>query len=107
MLRPVSSWLQELRFEAMPALHRFRAKILMETRRRDAVAELEVSLAVARGQSALTEQLRSETLLARILKDTDRATDARDRLSLAYQAFTQGHDFPDLKQAARVLASMT
>ena len=93
-------------FEALPALHRFRAKVLQATNPQHAIAELEVSLAVARGQSALTEELRSATALARMLKGTGREDYAKACLSQAVLSFKPGLDFPDLKQAVRVLSSL-
>ena len=91
--------------ESVPALRRLRAKTLLEWRPAEAIQELEASLAIARSQSARLEELRSATLLARMLKDTDRREYANAVLASVYGTFTQGHHFADLKQAARVLAS--
>ncbi len=92
--------------EVVPALHRLRAKVLAVTHPAAAVEELEVSLAIAGAQSARMEQLRSATVLARLLRETDRRTYARDLLGGIYATFTEGHQFPDLRQANRVLASL-
>jgi tetratricopeptide (TPR) repeat protein len=91
--------------EAAPALLRLRAKLLSETNLAAAIEDLEASLAMARHQSARMEELRSATVLARILKDTDRRDYAKDLLARIFGTFSQGHEFPDLKQAERVLAS--
>ncbi len=93
--------------EAAPALHRLRAKILVESRRSEAVQELETSLVMARQQGALLEQLRSATLLANILKQTDRQGYATELLSSILGTFTEGQQFPDLRHASRTLASLS
>ena len=92
--------------EVVPALHRLRAKTLAATRPAEAVKELELSLAIAGEQSARIEELRSATVLARLLKETNQRTYARDLLAGIYGGFTQGHQFPDLQHARRVLASL-
>lgn len=93
--------------EAMPALRRLRGKMLALIRPDQALRDVEASLAMARGQSARMEMLRSATVLARMLKDTDRRDDGRDLLAGIYQSFTQGHQYPDLQQAARVLEQLS
>jgi tetratricopeptide (TPR) repeat protein len=92
--------------EAVPALYRLRAKILLEARPAEALRDLEASLALARSQSARIEELRSATVLARALKGTDREGYGRDLLAVVYEAFRRGHPFPDLQHAGRVLASL-
>ncbi len=92
--------------EAVPALHRLRAKTLLQTRPSEAIRELEMSLAMAQMQSARMEELRSATVLARMLKDTEREGYAKELLGRVYRTFTLGPEFPDLKQAGRVLASL-
>ena len=63
-------------------------------------------VAVPQMQFARMEELRSATVLARMLKDTEREGYAKELLGRVYRTFTLGPEFPDLKQAGRVLASL-
>ena len=56
----------------------------------------------ARRQGALSWELRAATSLARLLRDRDRISEARDLLAPIYERFTEGFGTADL-QAARLL----
>jgi DNA-binding winged helix-turn-helix (wHTH) protein len=63
-------------------------------------------LAVARAQTALSLELRAATSLARLLRDSSRAAEARDTLAAVYGRFTEGLDTPDLVDARALLEAL-
>jgi predicted ATPase len=61
------------------------------------------AIAVARGQSAKSYELRAATSLARVLARQGRRAEARDLLAPVYGWFTEGFDTADLKEAKALL----
>jgi predicted ATPase len=61
------------------------------------------ALAVARGQSAKTWELRTATAVARLWRDQAKRAEARDLLAPIYGWFTEGFDTPILKDAKSLL----
>jgi len=61
------------------------------------------ALGRARRQGALSWELRAAASLARLRRDQDRHTEARDLLAPVYGWFTEGFDTPDLKEAKSLL----
>jgi len=64
------------------------------------------ALRTARKQDARHWELRAATSLARLWRDQDKRTDARDLLAQIYGCFTEGFDTRDLKEAAALLAEL-
>jgi class 3 adenylate cyclase/predicted ATPase len=98
---------QERWFEA--ELHRLRAEALLASSPCDsaeAEASLSHALAVARDQEVRFWELRAATSLARLWRDHDKRTEARDLLAPIYGSFTEGFDTRDLKEAAALLAEL-
>jgi len=98
---------QERWFEA--ELHRLRAEALLASSPCDsaeAEASLSHALAVARDQEARFWELRVATSLARLWRDHDKRTDARDLLAPIYRCFTEGLETRHLKEAAALLAEL-
>jgi adenylate cyclase len=58
---------------------------------------------VAREQQAKSWELRASTSLARLWRDQDKRTEARDLLAPIYSSFTEGFDTLDLKEAKALL----
>ena len=65
------------------------------------------ALTIARKQEAKLWELRAATSLARLWRDQDRRTEARDLLAQVYGWFTEGFDTPDLKEAKSLLDELT
>jgi tetratricopeptide (TPR) repeat protein len=65
------------------------------------------SLDISRGQSARLCELRTTTSLARLLKSQGKTEEARRILSEIYGWFTEGFEFPDLKDAKALLDELT
>jgi hypothetical protein len=63
------------------------------------------ALDVARGQGAVSFELRAATSLARLLRDRGRSSDALACLRKVYDRFTEGFDTVDLKKAKLLLDS--
>jgi predicted ATPase len=61
------------------------------------------ALAVAQRQSAKLWELRTATSLARLWRDQDKRTEARDLLLPIYGWFTEGFDTPVLQDAKALL----
>ena len=61
------------------------------------------ALSLAKEQEAKLWELRAATSLARLLRDQDRPSEARDLLAPVYGWFTEGFDTPDLKEAKALL----
>ena len=92
-------------FEA--ELHRVRGELLLVTPApRAAEASFRRALTVAREQSARMWELRAAISLARLWRDQNKRTEARDLLAPVYGWFTEGFDTPDLKEAATLLAEL-
>jgi adenylate cyclase len=63
------------------------------------------ALELARGQGALSLELRAATSLARLWRDSGRARDAHSLLSDVYGRFSEGFDTLDLRDAQALLDS--
>jgi hypothetical protein len=61
------------------------------------------AIGVARRQSAKLFELRAAASLARLWRDQDKRTEARDLLAPIYNWFTEGFDTPVLKDAKALL----
>ena len=61
------------------------------------------SIGFARAQSALSWELRSATDLARLQRDQNRGSEARETLASVYGLFAEGHGTSDLKAAKSLL----
>jgi predicted ATPase/DNA-binding winged helix-turn-helix (wHTH) protein len=91
----------------MPELLRIRSQIhAAQNDRESAMSCLAQALAVARAQSALAWELRSTTVLARMLCEGGKRDQARDTLASVYERFTEGFETADLKSARRLLADL-
>jgi serine/threonine protein kinase/predicted ATPase len=90
-------------------LPRIRARLVLARNPADrTTAEqlYETALAIARRQQALSLELRASTGLAALLAESGEIARARDALAPVYARFTEGHDTPDLKDAAALLSSL-
>jgi predicted ATPase len=65
------------------------------------------AIEVARGQSARLFELRATVSLARLLRETNRADEARAMLAEIYNWFTEGFDTADLKEAKALLDELS
>jgi predicted ATPase len=65
------------------------------------------AIEIARRQSAKSWELRATTSLARLLRDTGRANEARTMLAEIYGWFTEGFDTSDLKDAKALLEELS
>jgi predicted ATPase len=65
------------------------------------------SLAKARQQNARSLELRAAISLARLRRDQNKRTEARDLLTPVYGWFTEGFDTADLKEAKALLDELT
>ena len=87
-------------------LYRLKGELVMI---RDSGNELEgerclrAAISVARRQGARLFELRATVSLARLLRDTNRAHEARTMLAEIYNWFTEGFDTADLKEAKALL----
>ncbi len=85
-------------------VHRVRGELLIAVG--DAVVaekSLYQAIGVARRQSAKLFELRAAASLARLWRDQDKRTEARDLLAPIYNWFTEGFDTPVLKDAKALL----
>ena len=64
------------------------------------------AIATAQEQRAKSLELRASTALARLWRDAGRSDEAYDLLAPIYGWFTEGFDTPDLKDSAKLLASL-
>jgi len=71
-----------------------------------AEAKLLRALEIARGQSALSWELRAATSLARLWRRHGRATEAFALLAATYGKFTEGFDTSDLNHARSLMADL-
>ncbi|UQD96026.1 adenylate/guanylate cyclase domain-containing protein [Bradyrhizobium japonicum] len=60
----------------------------------------------SRQQNAKSLQLRATTSLARVWRDQNKRTEARDLLAPVYAWFTEGFDTPDLREAKALLIEL-
>jgi predicted ATPase/class 3 adenylate cyclase len=67
----------------------------------------ERALAMARGQSAKSIELRAASSLARLWRDQGKRSEARDLLESVYSRFTEGFDTADLKAAKALLNELS
>ena len=72
---------------------------------REAEAEFETALEIARDQGAKTLELRATNALAELWRDQGRSDEDRVLLEPIYEWFTEGRDSRDLQQAKRLLES--
>jgi class 3 adenylate cyclase/predicted ATPase len=87
-------------------LHRLKGELLLsQSRQNVSEAErcFEQAVAIARGQSAKSLELRAAISLARLWRDQGRRTGASEQLIPIYGWFTEGFDTPDLKEAKELL----
>jgi predicted ATPase len=64
------------------------------------------SLDCARRQQAKSWELRTSTSYARLMRDQERISEARDLLAPVYGWFTEGFDTPDLREAKALLIEL-
>ncbi len=72
-----------------------------------AAGDFAEAIALARMMGAKAWELRTTMSLARLLRDTDRRTEARSMLANIYNWFTEGFDTADLKDAKALLDELT
>jgi len=60
----------------------------------------------ARQQNAKSLELRATISLARLWRDQNKRTEARDLLAPVYGWFTEGFDTPDLREAKALLIQL-
>lgn len=88
-------------------LHRLRGELLLATgNRADAESCFLQAIDIARNRRARSLELRATSSLARLLRDQDRAAEARTMLVAVYDRFTEGRDTRDLAEAAALLAEL-
>jgi predicted ATPase len=91
----------------LPELLRIKSQILAAQHDRESAMNcLTEALAVARAQSALAWELRSTIVLARLLCEDGRRDQARHKLALVYDRFTEGFETADLKLARALLEDL-
>jgi DNA-binding winged helix-turn-helix (wHTH) protein/tetratricopeptide (TPR) repeat protein len=88
-------------------VHRLRGELLRLDRKDEpAEACFQTALDVARGQGALSLELRAATSLSRLWHDTGRSREARPLLSDVYGRFHGGFDTLDLREARVMMDSL-
>jgi predicted ATPase len=89
-------------------LHRMMGEFLvMDGALDEAEAAFNSAIEIARRQKAKSFELRATISLARLLRDTNRRSDARTMLAEIYNWFTEGFDTADLKDAKAVLDELS
>jgi class 3 adenylate cyclase len=85
--------------------HRLKGELLLLSGAPQAEAEASMrrAIATAQRQEAKGWELRAATSLARLLRKQGRIAEARDALAQVYNWFTEGFEFPDLKDAKALL----
>jgi len=93
-------------FEA--ELHRMAGEIALSSEPDMGKAEtyFERALAIARAQQAKSCELRAAMNLARLYRDRDKRSEARDLLASVYGSFTEGFATPDLTEAKALLDAL-
>jgi predicted ATPase len=90
-----------------PELHTVRGELMAMMGDRTAAEEaFHRSLTVSRNVSAKLIELRASSRLARLWRDQEKRTEARDLLAPIYGWFTEGFDAMDLKEAKALLAEL-
>jgi ATP/maltotriose-dependent transcriptional regulator MalT len=91
---------------SVPELHRLRALAMWRTgaAHDEVQAELDRALALARRQASRSIELRATLTLARLWADGGRAAAGRGAVAAVYAHFEEGHETPDLREAAALLA---
>ena len=85
-------------------LHRLRGEALLALRRSiEAEAAFARSIEVARHQQARSWELRGAMSLGKLWHEQGKVDEARSLLTSTYEAFTQGHETPDLRDARALL----
>jgi DNA-binding winged helix-turn-helix (wHTH) protein/tetratricopeptide (TPR) repeat protein len=91
-------------------LYRLKGELLMQSnmRGRASVAEsaencFHQAIQLAQSQKAKSLELRAAMSVARLHKNQGRSGEAQERLSRVYDAFTEGFDTPDLREAKALL----
>ncbi|MCC6394736.1 MAG: hypothetical protein IT167_29345 [Bryobacterales bacterium] len=87
-------------------LRRLRGSVLMqvpERRLEDAESSFQQALEVARGQGALSLELRAAVCLARLWEGQGKRREGRDLLAEVYGRFTEGFSTADLTEANAIL----
>jgi class 3 adenylate cyclase/predicted ATPase len=85
-------------------LYRHKGQLLLRQGQSEMAEELyRKALSVAEEQGAKLWELRAATSLARLRRDQDRRTEARDRLTPVYGWFTEGFETANLKEAKALL----
>jgi adenylate cyclase len=96
----------EMHWEA--ELHRLRAELLVTLGDgAGAQASFHQAIEVARRQRATSWELRSAIGLARLWQEQGRIDEARQLLAEISGWFTEGHDTPDLQEAAELLDALS
>jgi predicted ATPase len=89
-------------------LYRHKGELLLRQGHSEAAEELyRKALSIAEEQEAKLWELRAAVSLARLRRDQDRRTEARDLLAPVYGWFTEGFDTADLKDAKALLDKLT
>ena len=94
---------------SLPEIHRVKATLLLARSAADrdtAEAAFREAIDVARGQQARLLELRAATSLAGLWGDNGRRGPARELLAPVYEAFTEGFDTPDLREAKALLDAL-
>jgi class 3 adenylate cyclase/predicted ATPase len=94
---------------SLPEIHRVKATLLLARSAADrdaAEAAFREAIDVARGQQARLLELRAATSLARLWGDNGSRGPARELLAPVYEAFTEGFDMPDLRDAKALLDAL-
>ena len=89
-----------------PELHRLRGELLRSAAVKhsaEAEACFHQAIAAARGQHAMSLELRAAVSLGRLWSDEGRRTDAHALVSEVRGRFTEGFDTPDLREAGSLL----
>jgi predicted ATPase len=85
-------------------LYRHNGQLLLRQGQSEMAEELyRKALSIAEEQGAKLWELRAATSLARLHRDQDRRTEARDRLAPVYGWFTEGFETANLKEAKALL----
>jgi class 3 adenylate cyclase/predicted ATPase len=91
---------------SLPEIHRLKATLLLARSAADreaAEAAFGKAIEVARAQQARLLELRAATGLARLWSENGRRNPARELLAPVYEAFAEGFDIPDLRDARALL----
>jgi predicted ATPase len=91
---------------SLPEIHRLRATLLLARSaadRAEAEAAYGEAIEIARGQQARLLELRAAKDLARLWGENGRRGPARELLMPVYEAFTEGFDTSDLRDAKALL----